>query len=203
MSGALGFVQGSAAAAAARRGKAGEVVRSLARQVAVEPVELGIDRLMVLIAETLAAACWRVGNGFVVKVPDNKANRTSLGARRAPGIEEGLAMLAAGRERIGCPALLDIHGPEQRAPAAEAADIIQLSDFLCRETDVLLARDRAGAAINVKECQFIAPWKMAHVAGKVASTGNARVLLTAHGVSFGHNTPVIDMGSLPVRAATG
>lgn len=155
------------------------------------------------IAGPLAEACAKAGAGFVFKASYDKANRTSLSGRRGVGIDEGLEMLAAVRERIGCPVLTDVHDEAQAVRAAEAADIIQIPAFLSRQTDLLLAAGRSGAVVNVKKGQFLAPWDMTNVADKVASTGNDRILLTERGVSFGYNTLVADMRSLPIMARTG
>lgn len=188
------------------------------RHVAVRGVTFGNDLPLVLIAgpcqlETLdhalsiaaplADACGRAGAGFVFKASYDKANRTSLSGRRGVGIDEGLEMLAAIRDRIGCPVLTDVHDAEQAVRAAEIADIIQIPAFLSRQTDLLLAAGRTGAVVNVKKGQFLAPWDMANVADKVASTGSERILLTERGVSFGYNTLVADMRSLPIMARTG
>ncbi|WP_134725942.1 3-deoxy-8-phosphooctulonate synthase [Paracoccus luteus] len=188
------------------------------RHVAVRDVTFGNDLPLVLIAgpcqletldhavaiaEVLAAACARAGAGFVFKASYDKANRTSLAGRRGVGIDEGLAMLAAVRDRIGCPVLTDVHDGAQALRAAEVADIIQIPAFLSRQTDLLLAAGQTGAVVNVKKGQFLAPWDMANVADKVASTGNDRILLTERGVSFGYNTLVADMRSLPIMARTG
>jgi 2-dehydro-3-deoxyphosphooctonate aldolase (KDO 8-P synthase) len=155
------------------------------------------------IAEALALACREAGVGFIFKSSFDKANRTSLDARRGPGMEEGLVILAAVREEIGCPVLTDVHLPEQCAPVAQAVDVLQIPAFLCRQTDLLLAAGRTGAAINVKKGQFLAPWDMPNVAAKIASTGNERILLTERGSSFGYNALVADMRSLPILASTG
>jgi 2-dehydro-3-deoxyphosphooctonate aldolase (KDO 8-P synthase) len=155
------------------------------------------------IAETMAETCAREGLGYVFKASFDKANRTSLSGRRGPGLDDGLRVLSEIRARIGCPVLTDIHAPDQCSPAAEAVDILQIPAFLCRQTDLLLAAGATGAAINVKKGQFLAPWDMSHVAAKVASTGNDRILLTERGVSFGYNALVADMRSLPIMARTG
>jgi len=118
-------------------------------------------------------------------------------------MEEGLRILSDVREAVGCPTLTDVHAPEHCAAAAEACDVIQIPAFLCRQTDLLLAAGRSGAAVNVKKGQFLAPWDMAPVAAKVASTGNQRILLTERGASFGYNALVADMRSLPIMARTG
>lgn len=156
-------------------------------------------RLAGVLAEASAAA----GAGFVFKASYDKANRTSLSGRRGVGIDEGLEMLAAVRDAFGCPVLTDVHDAEQAVRAAEVADIIQIPAFLSRQTDLLLAAGRTGAVVNVKKGQFLAPWDMPNVADKVASTGNERILLTERGVSFGYNTLVADMRSLPIMARTG
>ena len=156
-----------------------------------------------MIASTLAAACSEAGLGFVFKASYDKANRTSLSGRRGPGLEAGLEMLAEVRRRCACPVLTDVHTPEQCAQAAEAVDIIQIPAFLCRQTDLLIAAGETGAVVNVKKGQFLAPWDMQNVVDKITSTGNRRILLTERGSSFGYNTLVTDMRSLPQMARTG
>ncbi|MGR3410440.1 MAG: 3-deoxy-8-phosphooctulonate synthase [Paracoccus sp. (in: a-proteobacteria)] len=156
-----------------------------------------------MIAETMAEACGAAGAGFVFKASYDKANRTSLSGRRGLGIDEGLQILGTVRDRIGCPVLTDIHDAEQAVRAAEVVDIIQIPAFLCRQTDLLLAAGQAGAVVNIKKGQFLAPWDMPNVADKVASTGNDNILLTERGASFGYNTLVADMRSLPIMARTG
>jgi 2-dehydro-3-deoxyphosphooctonate aldolase (KDO 8-P synthase) len=155
------------------------------------------------IAEVLARACADVGMGLIFKSSYDKANRTSLTARRGMGMQEGLRVLAEVRDRIGCPVLTDVHLPDDCAPVAEAVDVLQIPAFLSRQTDLLLAAGRTGAAINVKKGQFLAPWDMPNVAAKIASTGNGRILLCERGASFGYNTLVADMRSLPIMARTG
>jgi len=155
------------------------------------------------IAQAMAEACAAAGVGFVFKASYDKANRTSLAGARGVGMEAGLAMLAEVRARVGCPVLTDVHAPGHCAPAAQAVDVLQIPAFLCRQTDLLLAAGETGAAVNVKKGQFLAPWDMANVAAKVESTGNRRILLTERGASFGYNTLVADMRSLPIMAATG
>ena len=162
----------------------------------------GLDHAL-SVAEPLAAACAAAGAGFIFKSSYDKANRTSLSARRGLGMEEGLRILAIVRQRIGCPVLTDVHLPDECAAVAQAVDVLQIPAFLSRQTDLLLAAGLTGAAINVKKGQFLAPWDMANVAAKVASTGNDRLLLCERGVSFGYNTLVADMRSLPIMARTG
>lgn len=156
-----------------------------------------------MIAETLAGACQKSGAGFVFKASYDKANRTSLSGRRGIGIDEGLEMLTKVRDRIGCPVLTDVHDIDQTRRAGAVVDIIQIPAFLSRQTDLLLAAGETGAVVNIKKGQFLAPWDMANVASKVASTGNDNILLTERGVSFGYNTLVADMRSLPIMARTG
>jgi 2-dehydro-3-deoxyphosphooctonate aldolase (KDO 8-P synthase) len=115
----------------------------------------------------------------------------------------GLDILAQVRARYGMPVLTDVHLPEHCAPTAEAVDVLQIPAFLCRQTDLLLAAGATGRAINVKKGQFLAPWDMAHVAAKIASTGNEDILLCERGASFGYNTLVSDMRALPIMARTG
>ncbi len=155
------------------------------------------------IAGTMLEACRAAGAGFVFKGSYDKANRTSLEGRRGLGMDEGLAVLAQVKAALGVPVLTDVHAPDHCAPVAEVADILQIPAFLCRQTDLLLAAGRTGAAINVKKGQFLAPWDMARVAEKVASTGNARIVLTERGVSFGYNALVADMRALPTMMRTG
>ena len=107
------------------------------------------------------------------------------------------------KERFGCPVVTDIHERDQCAPVAEVVDLLQIPAFLCRQTDLLLAAAKTGRAVNVKKGQFLAPWDMANVATKILSTGNDKVLLTERGASFGYNTLVSDMRSLPIMAQTG
>ncbi len=143
------------------------------------------------------------GVKLIYKSSFDKANRTSAAAARGIGMAQGLAILAEVRERTGLPTLTDVHAPDQCAPAAEAVDVLQIPAFLCRQTDLLLAAGATGRAINVKKGQFLAPWDMAHVAAKIAGTGNANILLCERGVSFGYNTLVSDMRALPIMARTG
>jgi len=155
------------------------------------------------IAGPLLEACRAVGAGLVFKGSFDKANRTSLSGRRGLGLDEGLRVLQSVRDALGVPVLTDIHLPDQCAPVAEVADILQIPAFLCRQTDLLLAAGETGAAINVKKGQFLAPWDMPNVISKIESTGNRRILLTERGTSFGYNTLVADMRSLPQMARTG
>ncbi len=154
-------------------------------------------------AEAIATACAAAGRRFIYKSSYDKANRSSHETARGVGMDEGLAILAAVKARFGCPVLTDVHEAAQCAPAAEVVDVIQIPAFLCRQTDLLTAAGRTGAAVNVKKGQFLAPWDMANVAAKIAATGNRRILLTERGTSFGYNTLVSDFRGLPIMAETG
>ena len=155
-----------------------------------------------MIAGVMAEACAAAGAQYVFKASYDKANRTSLTGRRGMGMAAGLKVLEAVRGS-GIPVLTDIHDAEQAREAAQVVDVIQIPAFLCRQTDLLLAAGETGAVVNIKKGQFLAPWDMANVAEKVASTGNERILLTERGASFGYNTLVTDMRSLPILARTG
>jgi 2-dehydro-3-deoxyphosphooctonate aldolase (KDO 8-P synthase) len=155
------------------------------------------------IGETVKQLCHGLGHSFVFKASYDKANRSSLGGRRGPGLEEGLAILAEIRARLGVPVLTDVHSVEQCAVAANAVDVLQIPAFLCRQTDLLLAAGETGRAINIKKGQFLAPWDMKNVADKVASTGNENISLCERGASFGYNTLVTDFRGLPIMAQTG
>ncbi len=155
------------------------------------------------VADALTRTTRQLGIPLIYKSSFDKANRTSAGAARGVGMAAGLDILAAVRAQFGVPVLTDVHDASQCAPAAAAVDVLQIPAFLCRQTDLLLAAGETGAAINVKKGQFLAPWDMANVAAKIASTGNTRILLTERGASFGYNTLVTDMRSLPIMAATG
>ncbi|BBF68712.1 3-deoxy-8-phosphooctulonate synthase [Sphingomonas bisphenolicum] len=188
------------------------------KHVSAGPITFGNDLPFVLIsgpcqieshdhamrmADALQHVAAQAGVPFIFKSSFDKANRTSVGGKRGVGIDAGLRILADIKATLGCPVLTDIHGPEQVEAAAQAVDILQIPAFLCRQTDLLLAAGRTGAVINVKKGQFLAPWDMAAVAQKVASTGNERILLTERGASFGYNTLVSDMRALPTMAQTG
>ena len=154
------------------------------------------------IAGTMAEICKIAGAQYVFKASYDKANRTSLGGRRGLGMEAGLRVLETIRA-AGLPVLTDVHDAAQAREAGTVVDVIQIPAFLCRQTDLLLAAGETGAVVNIKKGQFLAPWDMANVAAKVASTGNERILLTERGASFGYNALVTDMRSLPIMMRTG
>lgn len=155
------------------------------------------------IAGALAEACGRLAIPFVFKASYDKANRSSLSGQRGVGMARGLDWLARIRDEFGCPVLTDVHEPGHCVEAAQACDVLQIPAFLCRQTDLLLAAGETGRAINVKKGQFLAPWDMANVAAKVASTGNPNIMLCERGSSFGYNMLVSDLRSLPIMAQTG
>ncbi len=156
-----------------------------------------------MIAGRMVEFCGAVGAGYVFKSSFDKANRTSLSGKRGVGMDAGLNILSDLRSALDVPVLTDVHLPEQCAQAADAVDVIQIPAFLSRQTDLLVAAAKTGAAVNIKKGQFLAPWDMAHVAAKVEGSGNHRILLTERGTSFGYNSLVTDMRSLPQMAATG
>ena len=141
--------------------------------------------------------------GLVYKSSFDKANRTSGSGARGLGLKASLPILAELRERFGVPVLTDVHAPEQCVPTAEAVDVLQIPAFLCRQTDLLVAAARTGRAMNIKKGQFLAPWDMKQVVRKVEAAGNSNVMVCERGVSFGYNTLVSDMRSLPILAETG
>lgn len=155
-----------------------------------------------MIAGRMAEACAAAGAQFVFKASYDKANRSALSGRRGIGIEAGLQVLETIRA-TGQPVLTDVHDVAQAREAAHVVDVIQIPAFLCRQTDLLRAAGETGAVVNIKKGQFLAPWDMANVAEKVASTGNDNILLTERGTSFGYNTLVTDMRGLPTMARSG
>ncbi|WP_370319143.1 3-deoxy-8-phosphooctulonate synthase [Oricola sp.] len=154
-------------------------------------------------AGALKVMCDKAGIGLVYKSSFDKANRTSLSGKRGLGLENSLPVFSDIKAEFGLPVLTDIHTEEQCAEVAEVVDILQIPAFLCRQTDLLLAAAKTGRVINVKKGQFLAPWDMKNVLAKIVGGGNANVLLTERGVSFGYNTLVSDMRSLPIMAETG
>ncbi|KAA5607100.1 3-deoxy-8-phosphooctulonate synthase [Roseospira marina] len=152
------------------------------------------------VAEALVGMTAALGMPLIFKTSFDKANRTSISGARGMGLAAALPVFAEIRERFGCPVLTDVHEAEQCAPVAEVVDVLQIPAFLCRQTDLLVAAARTGAVVNVKKGQFLAPWDMRNVVAKLDAAGNDRVLVTERGVSFGYNTLVTDMRSLPIMA---
>ena len=155
------------------------------------------------IARAIRDIAARCGVPFVFKASYDKANRTSLGSFRGPGLAEGLRILGKVRDEVGVPVLTDIHEPAHAAPVAAVADVLQIPAFLCRQTDLLVAAAQTGRAVNIKKGQFLAPSDMRHAAAKVAAAGNDRVILTERGTSFGYHNLVVDMRSLPMMRSLG
>lgn len=155
------------------------------------------------VAGALADISKTCGVGIVYKTSFDKANRTSAGSPRGLGLAEAAPVFKEIREETGLATLTDVHAPEQCAAAAEAVDILQIPAFLCRQTDLLLAAAATMKPVNVKKGQFLAPWDMANVASKITEAGNPDVMLCERGASFGYNTLVTDMRSLPILARTG
>jgi 2-dehydro-3-deoxyphosphooctonate aldolase (KDO 8-P synthase) len=153
-------------------------------------------------ASALKEIAARVGIGFVFKTSFDKANRTSGQGARGVGLDAALPIFSDIREKLGVPVLTDVHETAQCARLAEVVDVLQIPAFLCRQTDLLVAAAKTGRVINVKKGQFLAPWDMAHVVAKITGAGNANVLVTERGASFGYNTLVSDLRALPILART-
>jgi len=156
-----------------------------------------------MVAGVLKELCDKLGLGLVYKSSFDKANRTSLSAQRGIGLETALEVFADLKREYGFPVLTDIHTEEQCGEVATVVDILQIPAFLSRQTDLLVAAAKTGRVINVKKGQFLAPWDMKNVLNKLNSSGNPNILLCERGASFGYNTLVSDMRSLPIMAAMG
>jgi 2-dehydro-3-deoxyphosphooctonate aldolase (KDO 8-P synthase) len=170
----------------------------IAGPCAIESKDHALDMASALVEMTA-----KLGMGFIYKSSFDKANRTSLHSPRGLGIEKGLAVLAEVKKTMGCPVLTDVHLPDHCAEVGEVVDVLQIPAFLCRQTDLLIAAANTGQVVNVKKGQFLAPWDMRHVVNKLAEAGNPRIMITERGTSFGYNTLVTDMRSLPQLAETG
>lgn len=188
------------------------------KEIVIGSVKIGANRPLVLIAgpcvienegttlrhaERLMTICNGLSMPLIFKASYDKANRTSIGAFRGPGLKEGLAILKKVKESLGIPVLSDIHSIEQIPAASEVLDVLQIPAFLCRQTDLLIAAAKSGRVINVKKGQFLAPWDMKNVAGKLVASGNENIILTERGASFGYNNLVVDMRSFPVMRNFG
>jgi 2-dehydro-3-deoxyphosphooctonate aldolase (KDO 8-P synthase) len=167
------------------------------------PCQLESREHAFMMAGRLLEISRRLGIGLVYKSSFDKANRTSLGGRRGLGLEKSLQVFADLKSELGVPVLTDVHTEEQCAIVAPVVDVLQIPAFLCRQTDLLVAAANTGKVVNVKKGQFLAPWDMKNVAAKVTGSGNPNVMLTERGASFGYNTLVSDMRSLPILAETG
>ena len=145
----------------------------------------------------------KLGVSFIYKTSFDKANRTSLKGKRGIGLEQSLAIFDKIKKELGVPILTDIHNTEQCSILAKHVDILQIPAFLCRQTDLLIAAAKTNKVINVKKGQFLAPWDMVNVTKKISDSGNNNILVTERGASFGYNTLVSDMRSLPIMAKNG
>jgi len=154
-------------------------------------------------AGSLKEMAEKLGIGFVYKTSFDKANRTSLSGARGAGLEAALPVFADLRKELGVPVLTDVHTEEQCRIVAEVVDVLQIPAFLCRQTDLLVAAAKTGKVVNVKKGQFLAPWDMKNVVGKVVGSGNPNVMATERGTSFGYNTLINDMRGLPIMAEQG
>lgn len=161
------------------------------------PCVIESEENVMLIAETVKGIAERLDLDYYFKASFDKANRTSISSYRGPGIDEGLRILGKVKERLGLRICTDIHEPWQAEKAAEVADILQIPAFLCRQTDLLTAAAKTGKLINVKKAQFLAPWDMRNVVGKLEESGNRNIMLCERGTSFGYNTLVVDMTGIP------
>lgn len=155
------------------------------------------------VAWFLKSLCDEIGVPLIFKSSYDKANRTSLGSYRGPGLEEGLSILAEVRDRFAIPVLSDVHCRVEVERAGEVLDIVQIPAFLCRQTDLLLAAGRTGKVVNIKKGQYLAPWDVAAAVEKVKSTGNPLVMVTERGTSFGYNNLVVDFRSLAILGRLG
>jgi 2-dehydro-3-deoxyphosphooctonate aldolase (KDO 8-P synthase) len=188
------------------------------RQFEVAGVRMGVDATLFVIAgpcviesethamtmaRALAEICARLGVPLIFKASFDKANRSSLESFRGPGLAEGLRILAKIKAATGLPVLTDIHEPAQAAPAAEVCDVLQIPAFLCRQTDLLLAAGKSGAAVNIKKGQFLSPREMSNAVEKVTSTGNHKIVLTERGTSFGYQDLVVDMRTFGIMRKLG
>jgi 2-dehydro-3-deoxyphosphooctonate aldolase (KDO 8-P synthase) len=154
-------------------------------------------------ASALKEIAARLGIGLIYKTSFDKANRTSVRSARGIGLKAALPIFAEIRETLGLPVVTDVHEASQCATVAEAADVLQIPAFLCRQTDLLIAAAETGRVVKIKKGQFLAPWDMKNVVAKVLAAGNPNVIVTERGVSFGYNTLVSDMRALPILAETG
>ncbi|HLW78878.1 MAG TPA: 3-deoxy-8-phosphooctulonate synthase [Terriglobia bacterium] len=167
------------------------------------PCVIESERHALKLAGRLAETARELGVPYIFKASYDKANRTSLGSYRGPGLERGLAILARIKREVGVPVVTDVHDASQVEAAARVADMIQIPAFLSRQTDLLLAAGRSGAAVNLKKGQFLSPWEVRHAVEKISSTGNHKIIITERGNSFGYHNLVVDMRGLAAMRAWG
>ncbi|MEO1281078.1 MAG: 3-deoxy-8-phosphooctulonate synthase [Pseudomonadota bacterium] len=185
--------------------QAGNVVFANAAPIAIfaGPCQLESRQHALEMASALKEIAERCKIGLVYKTSYDKANRTSLSGKRGMGMDAALPVFAEVRETLGLPVVTDVHEPDHCTAVGEAVDVLQIPAFLCRQTDLLVAAAKTGKVVKIKKGQFLAPWDMKNVVAKVAGSGNPNILLTERGASFGYNTLVSDMRSLPIMAQTG
>ena len=167
------------------------------------PCQLENEKHALDVASELKKITEKLGIGLIYKTSFDKANRTSLKGKRGAGLEKSLPVFDKIRKDVGVPVLTDVHTTEQCAVVSKHVDVLQIPAFLCRQTDLLIAAAKTGKVINVKKGQFLAPWDMINVTKKIADSGNTNILVTERGASFGYNTLVSDMRSLPIMAKNG
>tara|TARA_Y100001970_G_scaffold10766_1_gene12643 strand:- start:2316 stop:3149 length:834 start_codon:yes stop_codon:yes gene_type:complete len=167
------------------------------------PCQLENEKHALNVAAELKKITDKLGIGFIYKTSFDKANRTSLSGKRGAGLEKSLPVFDKIRKQVGVPILTDVHTVEQCDIVSKHADVLQIPAFLCRQTDLLIAAAKTGKVINVKKGQFLAPWDMVNVTKKIEDSGNKNILVTERGASFGYNTLVSDMRSLPIMAKNG
>jgi len=185
--------------------KVGSVELGNAKKLAIiaGPCQLESRAHAFEMASALKEMAAKAGVGLIYKTSFDKANRTSAATSRGMGLELALPIFKEIREKFGIPVLTDVHERDHCAAVADAVDVLQIPAFLCRQTDLLVAAAHTGKAINIKKGQFLAPWDMKNVIAKVTGAGNPNVLACERGVSFGYNTLVSDMRSLPIMAKFG
>jgi len=167
------------------------------------PCQLENEKHALDVASELKKITEKLGIGLIYKTSFDKANRTSLKGKRGAGLEKSLPVFDKIRKDVGVPVLTDVHTSEQCVVVSKHVDVLQIPAFLCRQTDLLIAAAKTGKVINVKKGQFLAPWDMINVTKKIADSGNTNILVTERGASFGYNTLVSDMRSLPIMAKNG
>ena len=167
------------------------------------PCQLENEKHAMDVAEKLKNMTTKLGIGLIYKTSFDKANRTSLKGKRGTGLEKSLPIFDKIRSDLRVPVLTDIHSIDQCEIVSKHVDILQIPAFLCRQTDLLVAAAKTGKIINVKKGQFLAPWDMVNVTKKIEDSGNKNILVTERGASFGYNTLVSDMRSLPIMAKNG
>ena len=185
--------------------KCGKLIISNAKSFTLiaGPCQLETESHALDVAAKLKKITNELGIGLIYKTSFDKANRTSLTGKRGAGLEKSLPVFDKIRKQIGVPVLTDIHTIEQCSVVSKHVDVLQIPAFLCRQTDLLVAAAKTGKVINVKKGQFLAPWDMVNVTKKIADSGNKNILVTERGASFGYNTLVSDMRSLPIMAKNG